>query len=166
VKEEDFMELVKNTRLSRTSRDAARLVLVEGLSQTEAATSCNLSKQRINAIVGTVRRAERQALGVAGSNALVAAIEASYAFAVKAARDELGDQVRIETPAETTRTVGPVIARTDFHLVQLLGRDSVVIHELAKLDQVPAIGKSAKIQYEGGRGVVIDREQQRVGPSR
>lgn len=169
MKEEDFVELVKNTRLSKASRDAARLVFVDGLSQAEAGATCNLSKQRMSAIVATVRRAEqdRQAPGAAvGGSDLVAAVEASYAFAVKAARDELGDQVRIGAPAETVRTVGPVIARTDFHLVQSLGRDSVVVHELAKLDRVPALGKSVAIQYEGGRGAVVDRERQRGGQSR
>lgn len=170
MKDEDFVELVKNTRLSKASRDAARLVFVDGLSQTEAGATCNLSKQRMSAIVAIVRRAEqdRQVHGAAvgGGSDLVAALDASYAFAVKAARDELGDQVRIGTPAEAARMVGPVIARMDFHLVQSLGRDSVVIHELAKLDRVPAVGKSVAIQYEGGRGVVVDRGRQRGGQSR
>lgn len=169
MKEEDFVELVKNTRLSKASRDAARLVFVDELSQVEAGAMYNLSKQRMSAIVATVRRAEqdRQLSGAAaGGSDLVAAVDASYAFAVKAARDELGDQVRIGTPAEATRTVGLVIARTDFHLVQSLGRDRVMVHELAKLDRVPAAGKSVTIQYERGRGMVIDRERQRGGQSR
>lgn len=169
MRDEDFVDLVKNTRLSKASRDAARLVFVDGLSQAEAGATCSLSKQRMSAIVATVRRAEheRQApiAAMAGSG-LVAAVDASYAFAVKAARDEFGDQVRIAAPAETGRMVGTVIARTDFHLVQSLGRDSVVVHELAKLDRVPAVGKPVSIRYEGGRGVVADRERQRGGQSR
>lgn len=169
MKEDDFLDLVKDTRLSKASREAARLVFVDGLSQAEAGVKCDLSKQRMSAIVATVRRAEQERQpqsSMVGSKDLVAAVDASYAFAVKAARDELGDQVRIGSPVETGRTVGQVIARTDFHLVQSLGRDSVMVHELAKLDRVPTVGQSVAIQYDSGRGVVVDRERQRGGQSR
>jgi len=170
MNEEDFMDLVRNTRLSKASRDAARLVFVEGMSQAEAGATCDLSKQRMSAIVATVRRAEQERqtplASPAAGNELVAAIDASYAFAVKAARDEFGDQVQIGAPTETTRAVGPVVARTDFHLVQSVGRDAVIVHDLAKLDKVPAVGKSVAIQYENGRGVVAEKERQRGVQSR
>ena len=169
MKEDDFLDLVKDTRLSKASREAARLVFVDGLSQAEAGVQCGQSKQRMSAIVATVRRVEQerqsQSTSISG-NELVAAVDASYAFAVKAARDELGDQVRIGSPSEQVRTVGPIIARTDFHLVQSLGRDSVMVHELAKLDRVPTVGQSVAIQYDSGRGMVVDRERQRGGQSR
>lgn len=173
MNDQEFNELVSRTRLSRASREAARLVFVEGKSQVEAAAAMDLSKQRMNQIVNTIRRVEqeRQPLSPAAQGdgkKLLAVLDASYAFALKAAREQLGDEVRIQTPSDDTRMVGPVLSRTDFHLVQSLGRDSVAIHELAKLDRVPAAGRNVSIQYQNGKGVVIDREQDkhRGGQSR
>lgn len=164
MNDQEFNELVRVTRLSSISREAARLVFVEGRKQIEAAAEMGLSKVRMNQIYKTVERLvqerEQRATG-ADSQGLVAAVEASYAFAVKAAREQLGDEVRIQTPGDTGRAVGPVLARTDFHLVQSLGRETVAIHELAKLERVPAVGRNVAIQYEQGRGEVVDRSQER-----
>jgi hypothetical protein len=161
VKEEEFVEAIKGSKLSKTSREAAYLVLVDGWTQVDAGAHCNLSKQRMSNIIGNIERRIEQirATTTVSGNDQVAVVAASYAFAVKAARDKLGDQVRIRTPAETMRTVGLVIARTDFHLVQSLGRDSVMIHDLANLDRVPTVGEQATIQYQDGHGVVNDQKQ-------
>jgi hypothetical protein len=168
MKEKDFEDLVINTRLSKTSRAAARLVFVDGMSQIDAGAIHDLSPQRMNAIVATVRRAEQKcqpSVAVSG-NELVVMVEASYAFAVKTARDELGDQVRIGAPVENSRTIGAIIGRTDFHLVQSVGRNSVMIHDLAKLNRVLPIGKTVAIQYENGHGVVEERTRQQQVQSR
>lgn len=162
--DQEFNELVRGTRLSSISREAARLVFVEGRKQVEAAAEMGLSKVRMNQIYKTVERLEQereQRKAPPDSQGLVAAVEASYAFAVKAAREQLGDEVRIQTPGDAARTVGPIVARTDFHLVQSLGKETVAIHELAKLERVPPLGRNVAIQYEQGRGAVIDRSQER-----
>lgn len=170
MNDQEFNELVSGTRLSRESREAARLVFVGNngnpLSQTEAAAAMGISKQRMNQIVNTIRRVEeeRKQVSLATQSdgmALLAVLDASYAFAVKAAREQLGDEIRIQSPADGSRMVGPVLSRTDFHLVQSLGRDSVAIHELAKLDRVPPLGRNVAIQYQNGKGVVIDRDLDR-----
>ena len=164
MNDQEFNKLVSGTRLSRASREAARLVFVEGKSQVNAAAVMDLSKQRMNQIVNTIRKfeLEQQQLTqtmLRDGKALLAVLDASYAFAVKAAREQLGDDTRIQTSSTDSRMTGSVIARTDFHLVQSLGRDSVVIHELAKLDRVPPIGSNVAIQYHNGKGEVVDREQ-------
>lgn len=165
MNDQEFNELVSGTRLSRESREAARLVFVgnDPLSQTEAAAAMGISKQRMNQIVNTIRRVEqeRQQLSSAtqgDGTVLLAVLDASYAFAVKAAREQLGDEIRIQSPTDGGRMVGTVLSRTDFHLVQSLGRDSVAIHELAKLDRVPPLGRNVAIQYQNGKGAVVDRE--------
>lgn len=161
--DKEFNALASATRLSQASREAARLVFVEGRSQVEAAAVMQLSKQRMTQIVGVIRKtqAEQQQQPVPAHSEAVEAIDASYAFAVKAARDQYGDNVRIDAPGDGKRSIGNVISRTDFHLVQFTGKDTVVIHELAKLARVPALGQNVAIEYANGRGEIIDRSQER-----
>ncbi len=165
--EEDFVELLRHTSLRDRARDAARLVYVKGMSKIDAANEMGMSKQRMNSIMESMQKAEQKhPISMPSINEQIGAIDASYAFAVKAARDQLGDQIDIVKPVSQPKMVGMVIARTDFHLVQSLGRGSVAVHELAKLDKVPAVGKSVAIQYENSQGTVVERARERGGHSR
>ncbi|ONC41642.1 hypothetical protein AQ914_18305 [Burkholderia pseudomallei] len=167
--EAEFADLIRETGLSAASREAARLVFVEEMQQVAAAAEVGISKQRMSQIVKVVRQVEerraeeaelarlRQGVVLPAVSDSVAALEASYAVAVKAAREQHGDDTRILAPSQNGKTVGEVISRSDFHLAQSTGRGSVVIHELAKLDRVPPVGKSVAITYSEGRGVVADR---------
>lgn len=166
MNEQEFDNLVKETRLKSKSREAARLVYVEGMSQSDAGAATGLSPVRMSQIMAVVKKAEadRSQDGSLFSSApapssSVDAIKASYAFAVKAARELYGDDVAIRAPGPTDKFVGTVVERTDFHLVQNLGRGAVAVHELASLDRVPARGKSVAIQYKGGAGQVQERDQ-------
>ncbi len=166
MNDQEFNDLVSSTRLSRASKEAARLVFVAGKSQVEAAIEVGISKQRMNKIVSTVRTIEQERINqeppaLADAKNMIAILDASYAFAIKDARDKLGDDVRITVPDENTKTVGVVLSRTNFHLVQSLGKDTVAIHNLAKLERVPAVGKNVVIQYEAGKGVVTERDHQK-----
>ncbi|MFD2274711.1 hypothetical protein ACFS07_36060 [Undibacterium arcticum] len=89
-------------------------------------------------------------------------VSVSYAIAVKEARDLYGDDLTLNRPKDDGRSVGQVVSRTDFHLVQFIGKDAVVVHELAKLDRVPPIGRNVVIDYSAGRGSVVDRSQEKV----
>lgn len=161
---QEFNTLASATRLSKDNRDAARLVFVDGLSQVEAGLKMDISPQRMTQICQTIRREQKQLRDTNSTDVL----SVSYAIAVKAARDQFGDDVRLSEPVDSKRTVGQVVARTDFHLVQHVGKDGVVIHALAKLDRAPAMGRNVAIQYINGRGSVIDRaqEKERGGVSR
>ncbi|RWA57408.1 hypothetical protein AU476_40800 [Cupriavidus sp. UYMSc13B] len=157
MNEQEFDSLVKTTRLTEKSREAARLVYVDGKSQAEAAAAVGLSNVRVSQIMATVKKAEAERQHTAPSTSAIDLVRASYAVAVKAARDLYGDDTAIQTPGENGKFVGIVDTRTEFHLVQHLGRNTVAIHDLATLDRVPAIGKSVSIQYSNGRAAVADR---------
>ncbi|MCY0853051.1 KfrB domain-containing protein [Cupriavidus sp. D39] len=162
MNEREFDNLVNTTRLTPKSREAARLVYVDGKSPSEAGIAVGLSPQRISQILAAVKKAESERpLSVAPNTPVtpVDAVRASYAFAVKAARDLFGDEATIRTPGPDERLVGRVEARTDFHLVQHLGRNAVAIHDLASLDRVPPLARSVAIQYRAGAAQVIDRDQ-------
>lgn len=167
MNEQEFDALVKTTRLTAKSRDAARLVAVDGLSQSEAASHVGLSTVRVSQIMATLKKAEAERQSPATGNS-VDLLRASYAVAVKEARDRHGDDASITTPESSGKFVGTVEARTDFHLVQHVGRNAVVIHDLSALDRVPQTGRSVSIQYANGRATVLDRaaERGRVGPTR
>ena len=168
MNEQQFLEIAQQTRLSAVNREAARLHFVEGIAKGDAAAEVGISKQRMSQIVKVIESAQERGsevdrLGMAGRSHeatglnYVLAVNASYAVAVKAARDKFGDDANIQIPAANGASLGEVIGRTDFHLVQSNGRGSVTIHELAKLDRVPALGKTVLIEYSAGRGLVGER---------
>lgn len=152
----EFNMLVSGTRLSKDSREAARFVFVDGMRQVDAANIMQISTVRMNQIVATIHREQEKQKVAIGQ---VDVLSASYAIAVKTARDKFGDEVVIQVPVDGKRTIGIVVTRTDFHMVQHIGKDSVVIHDLAKLDRAPAVGRDVAIKYTGGRGAVVDRSQ-------
>lgn len=168
--EQEFLAIVEVTRLNSNSREAARLHFVEKMGKGEAAAEVGISKQRMTQIVKVIESAQEklqetgrgvEQLGVPAGLNHVIALSASYAVAVKQARDAFGDEVSIRRADEQENAVmlGEVIARTDFHLVQSTGRGAVAIHELARLDRVPPIGKTATIEYRQGRASVVERDR-------
>ncbi|MGP8437785.1 KfrB domain-containing protein [Paraburkholderia fungorum] len=171
--EQEFTDIVRDTKLTQANRDAARLVLVDNMKPVDAAAESGISKQRLSQILTVVRTAEekrnesQRAFAPTISDS-VAAVEASYAVAVKSARDLYGDDTLIQTPNPNGRSVGEIVGRTDFHAVQAIGRGAVAIHDLAKLDRAPAVGRNVAIDYAKGVGVVSDRgkEQDRGGVTR
>lgn len=161
---EDFKSIVSTTRLTMTSREAARLVLCEGMNQVDAADRCGLSEVRISQVMKSFRAAQTKLEAEQSrrsSSELVAAYDASYAHAVKISRDRFGDEVAIGAPSMLSRNVGEVAARTDYHLVQYVGKEKVVVHDLGKLERAPAEGRNVAIEYKQGRGQVVDTSQER-----
>lgn len=179
MNEQEFADIVRDTKLNQANRDAARLVLVENMKPIDAAAASGISKQRLSQILTVIRTAEdkrneaalldqaKRGIPATISDS-VAAVEASYAVAVKTARDLHGDDTLIQTPNPNGRAVGEIVGRTDFHVVQAVGRSAVVIHDLAKLDRAPAVGRNVAIDYSKGMGVVSDRAktQDRGGATR
>ncbi len=162
---EDFKAIVSTTRLTTASREAARLVLCEGMKNVDVADICGISEVRISQVLKSVRAAQAKLENEQtrrSSSELVAAYDASYAHAVKISRDRFGDDVAIAAPSVLSRNVGEVTGRTHYHLVQNVGKDKVVIHDLGKLERAPAEGKSVAIEYKQGRGQVVDTSQERT----
>ena len=58
MNEQEFDNLVKETRLKSRSREAARLVYVEGMSQSDAGAATGLSPVRMSQIMAVVKKAE------------------------------------------------------------------------------------------------------------
>jgi len=81
--------------------------------------------------------------------------------AVEAAKASIGEQVTVTDPRDNQRYVGPVVANAGLHAVQDVGRQTAVAHPIAKLDRVPAVGATARIEYEQGRGKVVETSPQR-----
>ncbi|WP_304350859.1 Fic family protein [Comamonas testosteroni] len=54
--------------------------------------------------------------------------------------------------------IGPIIAVTDAHVAQDMGRRQVVLHEVHSLDKVPGLGERMHIQFKGGRGTVTSMQ--------
>lgn len=74
--------------------------------------------------------------------------------AEQVAKEALGADAVVVQPKDNSRYVGPVLGNTESHAVQDVGRRTAVAHDLGKLDRAPAVGKSARITYQDGRGVV------------
>jgi predicted DNA-binding protein (UPF0251 family) len=170
MSEQDFLAIAAATKLIDRNREAARLHFVEDMTKTEAALEVGISKQRMSQVVHSFEAAQEKMLEKARTDRAsvpqlginhVLAINGSYAVAVREAREAFGDETEIRAPRDGEIHVGEVIARTDFHLVQSKGRGTVVIHELAKLDRVPAVAKNVAIEYNNDRATVKDRAKEK-----
>ena len=78
------------------------------------------------------------------------------------ARAALGENFVVVFPKDNRRYVGPIIANTVEHSVQNVGCSTAIAHDLEKLDRVPLVGKSAKIVYQGGRGIVLNNKEKEM----
>ncbi len=136
------------------------MVLVEGLRQADVAISTGLSPPRVSAIVNKVWDVVEEHIKPAVQ---VEMLDADYAMATRSARLKFGDEVRIERPEEQSRFVGTVMERTQFYVVQEIGRGGVVIHDLAKLDRAPSVHDAISVQYKKGLGVVETQVKERGG---
>lgn len=76
--------------------------------------------------------------------------------AVEAAKASIGEEVMVTDPRDNQRYVGPVVANAGLHAVQDVGRQTAVAHPITKLDRVPTVGATARIEYEQGRGKVVE----------
>lgn len=99
-----------------------------------------------------------------------AAIEAPAAADVPASAEEQREASMAEAQAWTKnagRTVqainkdgrytGEILATTAHHVIQDVGRNQVVIHDLAALDRAYRAGDKARIQYANGKALGIER---------
>lgn len=56
---------------------------------------------------------------------------------------------------------GPAVGENDIFVLQHTGKEYFTLHRKADLDRVPKIGENARIQYQEGRGKVLDKAQSR-----
>lgn len=77
-------------------------------------------------------------------------------IAVEAAKASIGETVTVMEPRDNQRYVGPVVANVGLHAVQDVGHQTAVAHPIAKLDRVPAVGATARIEYAQGCGKVLE----------
>ena len=62
---------------------------------------------------------------------------------------------RVEVDTEHSDHYGPVVQLDDLHAVQSTGRGNFAIHQLDRLDKLPALDDSKmEIHYRGGIGAV------------
>lgn len=88
-----------------------------------------------------------------GSTQLLGEVSLKDAFV---AGKRLFEQVS-EANAERSRYAGVVVADTQFHVVQDIGRNAAVIHDKRNLDKLPAVGQRLSISYDNGLGSVLTR---------
>jgi len=156
---DEFREIASGTRLKNKSWQAALLVFVEGHTQSEAGLSMGLSPVRMSQICEVINReVEKKERLESEQKGMVLRtgrlMEESYATAIKDARAVLGDATEMTLPIPNGRYVGEPIVRTDYHLVQSLGKEKAVVHDLSKLNLVPPLGKTVDIAYSRGRAMV------------
>ena len=93
---------------------------------------------------------------------LVARFEASYRTFLDWIKGKNGVVVDLDT--QQSDHFGPVVQLDDLHAVQSTGRGRYAVHELGKLDQVPALNDSrTEVHYRGGVGQVKGQSLGRGG---
>ncbi len=78
---------------------------------------------------------------------------------------QLGVRVA-NAPTDGKTYAGKVIAESDLHVVQDIGRGKVVVHDLRNLSKVVSVGERMTAKYENGRGQVDEVEREGAGISR
>ena len=93
---------------------------------------------------------------------LLGRLEASLMAFVDWIKGKSGQRVEVDT--EHSDHYGPVVQLDDLHAVQSTGRGNFAIHQLDRLDKLPALDDSKmEIHYRGGIGAV---KGQRLGKGR
>jgi len=98
--------------------------------------------------------------------ALDQSMEQSRGTAVAVAKQQLGDGVDVKNPGPNTRHTGEVLGVSGYHATQAAGKNAqaagknaAVVHEVKNLDKQPTPGQVATIQYQDGKGKVVDRSK-------
>lgn len=60
------------------------------------------------------------------------------------------------TTGEDRLYMGKIVATSDLHVAQDIGRRNIVIHDKRDLDKAPSVDDRLTVKYKGGRGVVTD----------
>ncbi len=157
---EEFEALVRETRLGERSINAARRVLVDGVKPVRVCEETGLHDQQLSRTIKLLE--QRQGMRVVAQQAVMMdnPLAVSRALAVKQLRDMEGDNAEVKVPRLDEKTIGKVLLRTDHHLVQSIGKGTFMLHELARLERVPAVGKSVVLQYRGGMAQLVDSDRE------
>jgi hypothetical protein len=161
---EEFDIAVRRTRMSDTSRDAGRAVLVDGHRQRDVAPVYGITPARLSAIVSRVSK--EVDLLRSQSHTQLKVLEADYALATNLSRQRLGNSVQILQPEAKGKYLGEMVGCTTFYAVQDIGRGQVVVHDLSKLNVVPELGKKVAIEYVEGAGRVVTSDRGKPGRAR
>lgn len=163
--ESEFAEVIRQSRMTPTSIEIARSVLVNGLSQVEVAKNNGLSEARTSKIVGavwdahTARQLSMDSVSMAKDlTGKVEMVQADMDVAVLQLRQLLGNRLEIKQPEQHAQYTGPIIHRSDFFAIQDVGKQSVVFHRLSQLDVLPSLNSRMTIAYSGGQGKVLQRD--------
>jgi len=151
MNEDEFSQIANKTRLSAKSRKAAHMVLVEGMRQVNVCQETGIVPSQLSRVLAVLERENKtnKAINLASPNTEnVLAI--SRAEAVKSARDLQGDSIFVRNAPDNGQSIGKVLLKTAYHLVQDLGHDEVMIHELSKIDRSPTVGSSVEFLYKNG----------------
>ncbi|ACT52115.1 KfrB domain-containing protein [Methylovorus glucosotrophus] len=147
----EFDQLVSKTRLSKRSVDAARLVFVDGKRQVEVCQETGIGASQLSRVVAMLDKEDQQQKALnSQANSAENEISVSRAKAVKQARDLNGETILVRNAPEDGLSIGKVLLKTDYHLVQELGRDEVMVHELSKINRLPTVGSSVELVYKNG----------------
>jgi predicted XRE-type DNA-binding protein len=156
---DELRAAVKDSRLSDVSIDVARAVLVDGMRQKDASEVYGLTEPRVSAIVKTVEERAAKTMDVAHKQ--VEMVRADYDVAVAAIRRSMGDALVMVQPEDGVTYHGKVLARTEFHVAQDLGRCTAAIHRLSALDVAPSVGQVVHVRYENGQGRAVVASERR-----
>ena len=156
---EEFNTIVSKTRLAEKSREAAFEVLVKGAARSVVQQQFGISRQQLHQILKTVEDASIVKTDV--TEIKPSDITASLEIIAATVRAKHGEQLKLkEVDAAFSGTfVGRILEKTAFHTAQDVGRGEVILHSLGRLEQVPTVGVSARLEYQNGRASVTQIEK-------
>lgn len=153
--ESEFKRVAHGTRLTESSLEACRQVLVFGEANGVAARNNKMFPSQVSRSLGILRN--KQAEMVQGAKALLEDGVALKLAAESVAISLLGDGALVFEPSAGQNYEGPVLAVQHGFVIQKLGRFAA-LHDLGKFVEQPRVGSMLSISYprDGGLPSVTD----------
>ena len=155
-------EKLKGEDLERWREAAEDKVFEQQLAEMKTPTPAKRPMEATNRPIETQKPPEAPTTSPVAEKSLVARFEASYRAFLDWIKGKNGVVVDLDT--QQSDHFGPVVQLDDLHAVQSTGRGRYAVHELGKLDQVPALNDSrTEVHYRGGVGQVKGQSLGRGG---
>ena len=155
-------EKLKGEDLERWREAAEDKVFEQQLAEMKTPTPAKRPMEATNRPIETQKPPEAPTTSPVAEKSLVARLAASYRAFLDWIKGKNGVVVDLDT--QQSDHFGPVVQLDDLHAVQSTGRGRYAVHELGKLDQVPALNDSrTEVHYRGGVGQVKGQSLGRGG---
>jgi uncharacterized protein (DUF305 family) len=126
----------------------AQVAYAAELARVSPAAAFDVARTLVEDARRQIQKEERKAVGMR-------AAEEQSADGLSLELEVLGYVGQHEQSGATDREyIGPIVAKSELHVAQDLGRGQIIAHDVRRLDCVPSVGGTYSVRFSGGAGRV------------